>query len=77
MAISTRLGTYLALERQMVALDLDSDPLADDLRDRMDVFWYALTDTERALLDARTGDPMVFAGTIGAGEVGVVASHGG
>ena len=37
----------------MLALDAVGDPLADQLRDAMDPLWYALTDEEHALLDAR------------------------
>jgi len=48
-----RLAAYLALERQMLALDAAGDPLADKLRDAMDPLWYALTDEEHRLLDAR------------------------
>ena len=52
--ISPRLEAYLSLERSMLALDAEKDPLADQLRDSMDPLWYALSDEEHALLDART-----------------------
>jgi hypothetical protein len=51
--ISPRLAAYLGLEREMLALDLAGDPLADRLRDTMDPLWYGLTDEEHARLDAR------------------------
>lgn len=41
----------------MLALDASGDPLADRLRDAMDLLWYALTDEEHAALDARTVVP--------------------
>ena len=70
MAVSTRLKAYLALERAMVELDRDGDALADMLRDRMDPIWYALSPDERALLDAREGDPLRFAGTLQPNKLG-------
>jgi len=48
-----RLAAYLGLEREMLALDAAGDPLADQLRDAMDLLWYALTDEEHRRLDAR------------------------
>lgn len=59
-----RLRAYLALERAMVDLDDAGDPVGDDLRDRMDPIWLKLSDEERAALDARVGDPSVFAGAV-------------
>lgn len=52
--MSVRLDAYTALERVMLELDEADDALADRLRDMMDPIWYALTDEEHALLDART-----------------------
>jgi hypothetical protein len=51
---SRRLNAYLELERQMLALDEAGDPFADVFREVMDPLWYALSDEEHALLDART-----------------------
>jgi len=51
--MSPRLLAYLTLERGMLELDEQDDPLADRLRDAMDPLWYALTEAERAELDAR------------------------
>lgn len=45
--------TYLTLERAMLELDRDQNPLADDLRDLMDPLWYELSDTEREQLNSR------------------------
>ena len=59
----TLLESYLALERLMVSLDELEDPRADDLRDVMDPIWYAMSDEERSLLEAREGScPARFAG---------------
>ncbi len=69
LAIGPRLRAYLALERAMVDLDDAGDPVGDDLRDRMDPIWLKLSEEERAVLDRRVGDPSVFAGTVGAGEM--------
>src|SRR5437016_9951195 len=55
MAMMTpRLAAYLELERQMLALDAITDPVADVLRDAMDSVWYGLSDKEHALLNNRT-----------------------
>jgi hypothetical protein len=51
--MSVRLHAYQRLERVMLELDAAGDPLADQLRDLMDPLWYALSDEEHALLDAR------------------------
>ena len=55
-----RLQAYLRLERALLELEDLDDPFADRLRDAMDPLWYALTDEEHAMLDARgmmvTGD---------------------
>ena len=64
MAVGPRLRAYLALERAMVDLDDAGDPVGDDLRDRMDPIWLRLSQEERAALDARLGDPSIFAGTV-------------
>ena len=40
------------------------DPLADELRDRMDPIWLMLSEEEHAALDARTDDPSIFAGSV-------------
>lgn len=57
MPMSTRLLAYQQLERVMLDLDAEGDPLADALRDLMDPLWYALTNEEHALLDARSPAP--------------------
>jgi hypothetical protein len=54
MALNARWRAYLALERAMLELDLAADPLADHIRDLMDPLWYALSDEEHRLLDARS-----------------------
>ena len=51
--VSARLRTYLTLERAMVELDDINPKVADDLRDRMDAIWHALTESERDRLDDR------------------------
>ena len=53
MALSRTLEVYLALERQMSVLDEHGDPLADQIRDRLDPIWFALTPDEHAYLDRR------------------------
>jgi hypothetical protein len=53
--MTPRLRAYLALERAMLELDEQDDPLADRLRDAMDPLWYGLTDADHAALDARDG----------------------
>jgi hypothetical protein len=55
--MSARLHAYQRLERVVLDLDEAGDPLADHLRDLMDPLWYALTDEEHALLDARPVSP--------------------
>lgn len=44
--------TYLRLRHVMQQLDKDGSSLAEDLRDAMDPLWHALTDAERAQVDA-------------------------
>lgn len=53
-AVSPRLEAYLALELVMRALDDSGDAVGDALRDDLDPLWYALTDDERAYLNARS-----------------------
>ena len=53
MALSRALEVYLVLERRMMALDEQGDPLADQIRDRLDPIWLALTSDEHAYLDRR------------------------
>lgn len=65
MAAGPRLRAYLTLEHAMVDLDDVGDPLADELRDRMDPIWLMLSDEEHAALDARTDEPSIFAGSVG------------
>lgn len=69
MAAGPRLRAYLALERAMVDLDDVGDPVADELRYRMDPIWLKLSQEERAALDARTNDPSMFAGNVGSREL--------
>ncbi len=64
MAAGPRLRAYLALERAMVDLDDAGDPVGDELRDRMDPIWLTLSQEDLDALDARTGDPSSFVGTI-------------
>lgn len=69
MAAGPRLRAYLALERAMVDLDDVDDPVADELRDRMDPIWLKLSQEERAALDARTDNPSIFAGNVASREL--------
>ena len=53
--MTPRLRTYVELERLMLILDEDGNPVAADaLRDAMDPLWYSLSDEERRVLDDRT-----------------------
>ncbi len=54
MATVNRLGTYLALEREMLRLDALGVDLADTLRDAMDPIWHQLGPEERKFLNERT-----------------------
>lgn len=45
---------FLKLERVMMLLDAQDNPLADDLRDAMDPVWCALSDEQRRWLEERT-----------------------
>jgi hypothetical protein len=47
------LELYVRLERVMLDMDRDGDPLADPIRDLMDPIWLRLSSREIALLDAR------------------------
>lgn len=47
------LDHYLTLERLMLELDKQRDPMADQIRDLMDPVWHKLSDAEIAMLDAR------------------------
>jgi len=47
------LDVYLALERLMIELDADANPIADQVRDLMDPLWRRLSVDEIARLDAR------------------------
>ena len=47
------LDVYLALERLMIELDEDANPIADQIRDLMDPLWHRLSDDEVRRLDAR------------------------
>lgn len=49
----TNMDLYLALERLMLELDEDENPLADDVRDLMDPIWRRLSAEEIARLDSR------------------------
>ncbi len=51
--MSTRIDTYLTLERLMLQLDETRDPLAERIRDLMDPVWYELSATDRTALDRR------------------------
>lgn len=48
-----RLRAYLLCEAATLALDEATKALADELRDAMDPLWDALTEAERAWLNAR------------------------
>jgi hypothetical protein len=47
------LDVYLTLERLMIELDEDGNPIADQVRDLMDPLWRRLSAEEVARLDAR------------------------
>jgi hypothetical protein len=51
--VSRRLDAYLGIEFEMRSLDDVDDPMADGLRDVLDLFWRALSDDERAFLNRR------------------------
>ncbi len=53
MALSNNLHLYLRLERLMMDLDDQGDPLADNVRNLMDPLWYALCSEEREFLNSR------------------------
>ncbi len=50
---SRRFQTYVVLERVTMELDDANDPLADKLRDVIDVLWLSLSDEEHDVLNAR------------------------
>ena len=53
MASTELLDAYLALERLMLRLDAQSDPMADDIRDQMDPLWHRLDDSDIEYLNQR------------------------
>jgi hypothetical protein len=73
--MGTALRTYLFLERAMVELDGINPKVADDLRDRMDTIWHALTESERALLDARTEGAWSACAVVGLDHDRTTVSH--
>ena len=48
-----RLVAYVKLEHEAAVLDDAEDPRADQVRDKMDSLWFALTLEELDWLDAR------------------------
>ena len=53
MALSNRMHLYLRLERLMIDLDDQGDPLAEKVRDLMDPIWYSLSEQDHEFLDSR------------------------
>lgn len=53
MALSDDLFLYLRLERLMMDLDDQANPLAERIRDLMDPLWYSLPEDDRKYLDSR------------------------
>jgi hypothetical protein len=53
MAMNKQLDLYLRLERIMMELDEQEDPLADRIRDLMDPLWYGLSDEDHQFIDGR------------------------
>jgi len=53
MALSDDLFLYLRLERLMMDLDDEANPLAERIRDLMDPLWYSLSEDDRRYLDSR------------------------
>ena len=53
MALSDDLVLYLRLERLMMDLDDEANPLAERIRDLMDPLWYSLHEDDRKYLDGR------------------------
>jgi hypothetical protein len=51
--MSNHLDLYLKLERIMMELDDQDDPIADRMRDLMDPVWYGLPEEDRNFLDGR------------------------
>ena len=52
-APSENLAEYLRLKREMMSLDDNDDPRADDIRDLLDPIWWKLTEEERENLNKR------------------------
>lgn len=52
--MTSALRRYLNLEKLMLGLESVDERAADAVRDVMDEAWYALSDSDRAALDART-----------------------
>ena len=50
---TAKLDAYLALERDMLEMDADGSPEAEELRDLMDPIWHALDEWERNYLNHR------------------------
>ena len=53
MAINKHLDLYLRLERIMMELADQGDPIGDRVRDLMDPIWYGLSEEDRRFLDGR------------------------
>jgi len=52
--MSPDLRRYLDLEQAMVALEAQSSPEADHIRDALDLAWRKLSPDDRAWINART-----------------------
>jgi hypothetical protein len=72
---STMPRTYTTLSRAMLELDGINPKVADDLRDRMDTIWHALTESERALIDARTEGAWSACAVVGLDHDRTTVSH--
>jgi hypothetical protein len=53
MALSDDLFVYVRLERLMMELDDQANPLAEKIRDLMDPLWYSLLTDDREYLNSR------------------------
>jgi hypothetical protein len=51
--MNNHLDLYLRLERIMMGLDDQGDPIADRVRDLMDPIWHGLSEEDRNFLDSR------------------------
>jgi hypothetical protein len=51
--MSNHIDLYLKLERIMMELDDQEDPIADRVRDLMDPIWYELSEEDHNFLDRR------------------------